>query len=375
MKNMDINKQDKLKDLLESGDAKAFAEFYTEDQQAIIDSIMADIEAHGDSVDLNNESQMKELGLRALSKQERRYYNAVIEKTTFDDTELVFPRTVFDKVFEDLRQQHPLLSEVQFVNTTGLTEWIFRTQDVEAAWWGKLCEPIKKQLENGFRKESLSLFKLSAFIPMCKSMLHLAPNWLDRFVREMLYESLALGLEKAIVIGTGNDEPIGITKDLGGAVVEGVYPDKNAVAISDFSPKTIGTEIMLPFVDGKIRKPDSLVIVVNPADYWGVFFPMTTTQDVNGNYHTTNLPYPFKVVQSTFMEAGKMVIGNMKDYFLGIGAPERIEYSDEYRFLEDDRVYIAKLLANGKPMTNTSFMVFDISALSEGGAVEEEPGA
>lgn len=371
MKNMDINKQDKLKDLLESGDAKAFAEFYTEDQQAIIDSIMADIEAHGDSVDLNNESQMKELGLRALSKQERRYYNAVIEKTTFDDTELVFPRTVFDKVFEDLRQQHPLLSEVQFVNTTGLTEWIFRTQDVEAAWWGKLCEPIKKQLENGFRKESLSLFKLSAFIPMCKSMLHLAPNWLDRFVREMLYESLALGLEKAIVIGTGNDEPIGITKDLGGAVVEGVYPDKNAVAISDFSPKTIGTEIMLPFVDGKIRKPDSLVIVVNPADYWGVFFPMTTTQDVNGNYHTTNLPYPFKVVQSTFMEAGKMVIGNMKDYFLGIGAPERIEYSDEYRFLEDDRVYIAKLLANGKPMTNTSFMVFDISALSEGGAVEE----
>lgn len=372
---MDINKQDKLKDLLESGDAKAFAEFYTEDQQAIIDSIMADIEAHGDSVDLNNESQMKELGLRALSKQERRYYNAVIEKTTFDDTELVFPRTVFDKVFEDLRQQHPLLSEVQFVNTTGLTEWIFRTQDVEAAWWGKLCEPIKKQLENGFRKESLSLFKLSAFIPMCKSMLHLAPNWLDRFVREMLYESLALGLEKAIVIGTGSDEPIGITKDLGGAVVEGVYPDKSAVAISDFSPKTIGTEIMLPFVDGKIRKPDSLVIVVNPADYWGVFFPMTTTQDVNGNYHTTNLPYPFKVVQSTFMEAGKMVIGNMKDYFLGIGAPERIEYSDEYRFLEDDRVYIAKLLANGKPMTNTSFMVFDISALSEGGAVEEVPGA
>lgn len=371
MKNMDINKQDKLKDILESADAKAFAEFYTEDQQAIIDSIMADIEAHGDSVDLDNESQMKELGLRALSKQERRYYNAVIEKTTFDDTDLTFPRTVFDRVFEDLRQQHPLLSEVQFVNTTGLTEWIFRTQDVEAAWWGKLCDPIRKQLENGFRKESLSLFKLSAFIPMCKSMLHLAPNWLDRFVREMLYESLALGLEKAIVVGTGNDEPIGITKNLGGAVVEGVYPDKDAVAISDFSPQTIGTEIMLPFVEGKIRKPDSLVIVVNPADYWGVFFPMTTTQDVNGNYHTTNLPYPFKVVQSTFMEAGKMVIGNMKDYFLGIGAPERIEYSDEYRFLEDDRVYIAKLLANGKPMTNTSFMVFDISALSNGGAVEE----
>ena len=41
----------------------------------------------------------------------------------------------------------------------------------------------------------------------------------------------------------------------------------------------------------------------------------------------------------------------------------RIEYSDQYQFLEDNRVYLIKLYANGFPMDNNSFLVLDISGL------------
>lgn len=41
----------------------------------------------------------------------------------------------------------------------------------------------------------------------------------------------------------------------------------------------------------------------------------------------------------------------------------RIEYSDHYQFLEDDRVYMIKLYANGFPMDNNAFLVLDISGL------------
>ena len=41
----------------------------------------------------------------------------------------------------------------------------------------------------------------------------------------------------------------------------------------------------------------------------------------------------------------------------------KIEYSDEYRFLEDERVYLIKLYANGFALDNNAFMVLDITDL------------
>ena len=41
----------------------------------------------------------------------------------------------------------------------------------------------------------------------------------------------------------------------------------------------------------------------------------------------------------------------------------KIEYSDHYRFLEDERVYLIKGYANGMPLDNNAFLVLDISEL------------
>ena len=52
-------------------------------------------------------------------------------------------------------------------------------------------------------------------------------------------------------------------------------------------------------------------------------------------------------------------------YFLGggVGNNGRILYSDDYHFLEDERVYLIKLYAAGFAKDNNSFIVFDISGL------------
>lgn len=72
---------------------------------------------------------------------------------------------------------------------------------------GTLTTAITKKLEVAFKKEETELYKLSAFVPVCKSMLDLGPAWLDKFVREILMESLAVALELAIVAGTGKEQP------------------------------------------------------------------------------------------------------------------------------------------------------------------------
>ena len=50
---------------------------------------------------------------------------------------------------------------------------------------------------------------------------------------------------------------------------------------------------------------------------------------------------------------------------MGIGTAKsgKIEYSDQCRFLEDERVYLTKLYGHGEPVDNNAFLVLDISKL------------
>jgi hypothetical protein len=74
---------------------------------------------------------------------------------------------------------------------------------------------------------------------------------------------------------------------------------------------------------------------------------------------------PTKIVQSAYVEQGKAILGLAKRYIMAMGTGKggRIEYSDEYRFLEDERTYLIKLYGTGRPMDNTSFLVLDIENL------------
>lgn len=311
--------------------------------------------------EINDRNILASRGAAQLTQEERAFYEEAISKRGFADLDATLPTTVFDRVFEDLAQNHPLLNEIRFENTTATQEWIMRKTDCEAAWWGTLTDTIKKELEHGFEKTKTDLYKLSAYMPVSKSMLDLGPEWLDRYVRAVLYESIAIALELAIIAGTGKDQPIGMMKNLKGSVVEGVYPDKTPVVLPDFKPETLGAKIMAPLTkDGKRTVPQVLIIV-NPVDYWEKIFPSTTVLTSNGNYVYGVLPIPGKIIQSVAIQKGKMVAGMAKDYFIGIGSTGKIETSEHYRFLEDETTYLCKQYATGKPKDNDAFILFDIT--------------
>ena len=200
-------------------------------------------------------------------------------------------------------------------------------------------------------------------------MLDLGPEWLDSFVRQVLYEAYANGLEAGIVAGDGNEMPIGMNRQVGDnvTVTGGVYPVKAPVAVSDLSPATVGNLLSLMAVDpnGKARNVRDVILVVNPVDYFQKIMPATTMMTPNGTYANDVMPYPMTVIQSPAVEQGQAIMGLGYKYFAAIGSARdgRIEYSDHYRFLEDERVYLIKGYANGFPMDNNAFFVLDISAI------------
>lgn len=348
-----------IKNAIESGDSQEFADVVVKNIIANNNYIQDKLinEAKTFNVENADISILAQRGFKPLTAEERKYYNEVKDKHSFEGLEL--PKTVFERVFDDLSKEHPLLSKIEFQNATGVTEWIIRVDDVEAAWWGPLCEEIKKKLDTGFKTIKTDLYKVSAYVPVCKAMLDLGPEWLDRYVREILAESISLALEQAIIAGDGENGPVGIIKKLAD-VQAGKHQDKVAKPLADFSTESIGKEILAPLAKGKAGLGE-IILVVNSADYYAKFYSLLNVQDKDGLYHKQELPFNGSIIISDYMPEGKMAVGEAKNYFMAIGSALKIEYSDEYRFLDDQRVYIAKQYANGQPRKDEDFIVFDIS--------------
>ena len=367
----------KMQEAVKAGDTQAFYEAFDLMLQDIQTDVMQRASAQIEQAKREVDSQiLAARGVRQLTSAERDYYQKLSEamrakdpQQAVNNLDIVMPETIMDAVFDELQTAHPLLSRIQFVNTRGAIRMMMNTNGYQQAAWGQLCDEIVQELTSGFKEVDTSLLKLSAFMPVCKAMLELGPEWLDNFVRQVLYEAYANGLEAGIVAGSGNGQPIGMNRQVGDnvTVTGGVYPVKSPISVPDLSPSTVGNLLALIATDpnGKARVVRDVILVVHPVDYFQRIMPATTVMAPDGTYRNDVLPYPMTIIQSPAVDQGQAVIGLGYKYFAAIGTARdgRIEYSDHYHFLEDERMYLIKGYANGFPMDNNAFFVLDISAI------------
>ncbi|NRT70031.1 phage major capsid protein [Clostridium beijerinckii] len=377
MKSKDILKQELMANLsaaMKSEDDGAIAQAFTEFADSVQQNVLEEFKAYQQTAD---STILAKRGVHQLTAKETKFYQSVIDamrstdiRQAFSSLDTAFPQTIIDNVIEDIKAQHPLLAVINFMNTTALTKIIVNKKGIQLAQWGPLGSAISKELEGAIGKIDLTLCKLSAFMPISKDMLAVGPEWIDAYVRGTLSEAIALALETAIISGTGNNEPIGMDRDVSDnvTVTGGVYPQKEAIVIKDLSPKTYGSLLkkiaMGP--NDKARAINSVILVVNPFDYFEKVMPATTVRATDGTYTNNVFPFPTNPIQSSGIEAGKALIGIPERYFMGIGAGTnggKIEYSDEFRFLDDERVYLTKLYGNGRPLDNNAFLLLDITGL------------
>lgn len=379
MKSKDLLKQELMTNLsaaMQSSDEGAIAQAFTDFAESVQQSVLDDVKLYQETSD---KEILQRRGIHQLTQKETKFYQCIIDamkkedvRQAFTGVEVAFPETVIDRVLEDIKASHELLDVIDFQNTTILTKIIVNKKGVQLATWGKVGTAITKELEGAIGLLDLTLCKLSAFMPIAKDMLVVGPQWLDAYVRATLSEAVAMALETAIVVGSGKDEPIGMNRQVGDevTVTGGVYPEKTKELVTNLSPKTYGTLIakLAKDANGKSRKVTEVLLAVNPVDYFNKILPATTIQGTDGTYKNNIFPFPTRVVQSSALAEGAAILGLAKKYFLGIGAGTtggKIEYSDEYKFLEDERTYLTKMFGNGMPLDNNAFLYLDISGLEE----------
>lgn len=389
MNNKDLqafNLNAKIKEAMQSEDENALGTVFTEFADSIQQSILTDVKAYQDTQD---SSILQRRGVHTLTQEENAFYQKWIEaaknanpKQALTNLDIALPFTVIDNVMEDLKANHPLLDMIDFQNMTAVTKMLYNKQGKQLAVWGKITSAITNELEGTIGEVDITLNKLTAFIPVAKDMLQVGPQWIDAYVRAVLSESIAYGLEEGIINGTGKDQPIGMIRD----IHEGVkidssngYPSKTAIKIAEFTPKTYGKLLAKLAVNPFTNKPrtvSNLALIVNPTDYFTKVMPATTVQATDGTYKNNVLPVPTQIIQSEQVPEGKAILGMINKYAMGLGSGSnkggKIEYSDEYKFLEDQRYYIVKLIGNGQAYDDNCFLLLDISGLKEKYIVVEQ---
>ena len=77
----------------------------------------------------NDNNVMAQRGQSVLTTEERAFYKKVVENRGFTNLDATQPKTIFNRVFEDLVANHPILSKVDFINAEIVQEWVFRTNE------------------------------------------------------------------------------------------------------------------------------------------------------------------------------------------------------------------------------------------------------
>lgn len=367
-KDLLVETKDAMKQSIENGNIEKF-----------VDELTAMCESNEQKVielynQLKNERDVNVLasrGVYQLTSEEKKYYDSLLANVRGEVTGIPYaiPETTWNRVFEDLVAEHPLLQHIDFINTGSIeNRFVVNTGITGVAGWGELCDTISDEIESGFTFKAVQLLKLSAFMEICKTIVDMGYSWLDRYVRLCLAEAIATAIEEAVINGTGSDMPLGLTKVIAAAGQTQTIPatDKTAVTITDLSASSLGSiaAVLATNANGGFRRVNRMVMAVNPADYYGKVLPAIRMQNGEGRW-VDYMPLPVDVVPSAAVAADTAVFFLSKGYtmLIGLGREGKLERSEQYKFYEDLLCYKIKFVANGLPKDNNISVVADITNL------------
>ena len=327
-------------------------------------------------------------GFRTLTSEERAYYERFIDAAQHARSYQDFvssmnganlPQTILDEVMEAAKLNHPLLGMIRSRAVTRITKMYFNaTSATQKATWGELDSTIVQEITGGFKEISATQQKLSAFAQISQDELKLGPTYLNQLVVSTVAESISNGLEDGIINGIGLSQPIGMRKSIAANVSVNQttgYPDKATVSLSNFSRAAVDA-VLATMAANEDGRPKNINITAagetlmpafgfacNLSDWFGKVDAAAHIMGTSGEEKLAPGAKMLQFVQSAFVPSNKAIMFIPNEYYLLVAGDRGLEASDEFKFLEDKRVYKQVMYADGRCYDDNSAKYLDIASI------------
>ena len=365
-----------LGEAIKNDDAEAAAEAFQEAQIQLCETIEQQFNQYGNIADI---AVLQQRGLRALTSEEDAWYQKFIgavktgAKQEITNLTAAMPVTIIDRVIDDMKKNHPLLDAITINNAAGAQKLVMNGVQMASklGGWGQITSAISTELAGQIKVVDVTVAKYTAYFIIPKDYVKFnftfAPMWVDQYIRIILSESIAFGLEKTIVSGDGNNQFIGMDRDIT-SVSNNAYSAKAAVEIKNWGDDYAAVIADMAKDDNDDdRNVPEVLLVVNPQDNIKKIRKAQNVITHAGIIDTISHTWPTKVVTSSMITEGTAIAGIAANYFAAIngGTSGIIEYDDSNQFLQDNRIYTTRVYGNGQPVDNTSFAKLDISGVAD----------
>ena len=353
--------QEKVVELLNNSEDKSKAiyeaiEMLNEAQhQDLIEQLQIENEAFKANSQLN-----EKLGLRSLSKNEKSFYEKLINQSVTVKQGDVLPTELIDNTLASVKEASDTLKLVQMA-PAGVKKWLVAEKTGTASWAG-LTDALTAELTATITSMNIEVNKLYVLLVVPKAIRELALPFVDKYFSAILAEAMHDGLVDGYLNGNGKVAPIGIFKQIGAVNVDSTHKDKTVSAtITGFSPKQLAP-IKKTLSNSGTRKVNKLYLIANPSDVYEYVEPALYYQGANGYISTSRTE--IEVIEEPMCPKGKAAFTLDQMYVLGMDSIKVDEYK-ETKALEDANVLIGKVYANGRATDDNTAFIFDVTKLVE----------
>lgn len=353
--------QEKVVELLNNSEdkSKAIYEAIEMLNEAQHNDLIEQLQIENEAFKANSQLNEK-LGLRALSKNEKSFYEKLINQSVTVKQGDVLPTELIDNTLASVKEASDTLKLVQMA-PAGVKKWLVAEKTGTASWAG-LTDALTAELTATITSMNIEVNKLYVLLVVPKAIRELALPFVDKYFSAILAEAMHDGLVDGYLNGNGKVAPIGIFKQIGAVNVDSTHKDKTVSStITGFSPKQLAP-VKKTLSNGGTRKVNKLYLIANPSDVYEYVEPALYYQGPNGYISTSRTE--IEVIEEPMCPKGKAAFTLDKMYVLGMDSIKVDEYK-ETKALEDANVLIGKVYANGRATDDNTAFIFDVTKLVE----------
>jgi len=290
--------------------------------------------------------------------------------------DVTIPPIVVDLLRPEIQTSSKLLSRVYSRSVKGTARQEVMGTIPEAVWTemtGALNE-----LDLQFYLAEVDGYKVGGFVPIANSYLEDSDVALMDEIMSTLGSCIGYGLDKAMVYGTGNKQPLGIITRLAQTSEPSDYSDKMPpwvdlhtshilkASSNSLTGQQLFGEMAIAFANcnTKYAQGQDKIYLMNETTK-GKLLAKLISFDASGTLVASiNNQMPAlggEIITLDFMDDDDILGGYFKPYLLAERAGAKMAISDQVRFIEDQTVFKGTARYDGCPVIADSWVLFSIT--------------